>query len=147
MLHNITTIYCRACCACSPRRSTTRFGAKCYTPEITQVKFHWKLPLNIHWIFRIKSDWKTRVLWNISVNSTSPPLINTRFACPGARDPRPWTWPASWRGPPTWSTQGEPLVVIIIIISSSSSSINIVIIMIAADAQAIRGTACLALLV
>ena len=32
----------------SPATPPSRFGAKYCTPEITKVKFHWKMPLKIH---------------------------------------------------------------------------------------------------
>ena len=34
-------------------------GAKDYTPEITKVKFHWKMPREIHWTIPIKTHWRS----------------------------------------------------------------------------------------
>ena len=33
--------------------------AKYYTPEIIQVKFHWKMPLKVHWQFPVNIHWKS----------------------------------------------------------------------------------------
>ena len=49
------------------------FGAKYYTPEITRVKFHWKMPLNIHWTFPVRSTGKVTILWNTTENATENP--------------------------------------------------------------------------
>ena len=37
----------------------TRLGAKCYTPEIAKVQFHWKIPLKIHWAFPVQIHWES----------------------------------------------------------------------------------------
>ena len=44
--------------------------AKYYTPDMTKVEFHWKMPLKIHWDIPGKIHWK-------SVN----PLGNTTEKC------------------------------------------------------------------
>ena len=32
-------------------------GAKHYTPEIAEVKFHWKMPLTTDWSIPVKIHW------------------------------------------------------------------------------------------
>ena len=55
------------------RRSTRRraapcFGATCYTPEITKVKFHWKMPVKVHWQFPATSTGQVTILWKMPRN-------------------------------------------------------------------------------
>ena len=38
---------------------TTTIRANYYTPEITKVNFHWKMPLTIHWGIPVKIHWKS----------------------------------------------------------------------------------------
>ena len=40
-------------------RRSSRIGAKDCTPEITKVKFQWKVPVNVHWNFLVKIHWKS----------------------------------------------------------------------------------------
>ena len=59
-----------------PQRRPAPFGAKYYTPELTKVKFHWKVPMNIHWQFPVKSTGKVTILWKMPLESEHP-LENT----------------------------------------------------------------------
>ena len=47
-------------------------GAKYYPPEIATMKFHWTVPVNIHWEFQRKFTGKVRILWNIPPKSEIP---------------------------------------------------------------------------
>ena len=65
------------------RRTLPEFGTKYYTPELTKVKFHWKDPVNVHWIFPIKIIRKVNILWTMPLkrenpleNATDNPLEN-----------------------------------------------------------------------
>ena len=46
-----------------------RLGAKDYTPEITKVKFRWKMQLNILWELAVKSTGKVTILWKIPLTN------------------------------------------------------------------------------
>ena len=44
--------------ASPPARRPAPVRANYYTPEITKVKFHWKLQLTIFWTTPVKIHWK-----------------------------------------------------------------------------------------
>ena len=44
----------RATSCCNGGSETGPSEAKYYTPEITKVKVHWKLSLNIYWMLPVK---------------------------------------------------------------------------------------------
>ena len=41
------------------RRERCPIGANCCTPEIIQVKFHWKPSLKVHWTFPVNIHWES----------------------------------------------------------------------------------------
>ena len=47
-------------------------GAKCYTPEITDVNFRWKMPLKIHWTIPVKIHWTCDNPVEIQLTSENP---------------------------------------------------------------------------
>ena len=47
-------------------------GAKPYTPEITKVKFHRKVSVNVHWTFPVKSTGEVTILWKIPLTNEDP---------------------------------------------------------------------------
>ena len=60
-------------------RASPSVGANYYTPEITKVKLHWKIPLNIHWesdnplgSFPVNSTGEVTILWKLPLTSENP---------------------------------------------------------------------------
>ena len=51
------------------RRGGLVLGATNYAPEITKVKFHWKMPLKFHWEIPGKSTGNLKILWKIPLTN------------------------------------------------------------------------------
>ena len=65
-------------------RSLNKDREQYYTPEFTKVKFHRKVPVNVHWTFRETIHWEsgnplesTADMWNSLENAAESPLENS----------------------------------------------------------------------
>ena len=46
--------------------------AKDYTPDLTQMNIHWKMPLKVHWTIPINSTGQATIFWKIPLTSVIP---------------------------------------------------------------------------
>ena len=51
------------------RNGSLFLGQNIYTPQLTKVKFHGKVQVNVHWTFAVKSTGKVTIHRNIPLTS------------------------------------------------------------------------------